>query len=149
METWAGLRLHILKVESWTQMGRTSNIIIKYSIRVFASICKNMRILLMGWRYRERCWVIIALSHLFNSLAPGGCGSDFKSKIWKIIIQNGSLGYHSEIALMWLPHKLTNRKSTMVRIMARCHEATSLYLNQCWPRSMLADCITRPQWVNL
>ena len=50
-----GLALDILKVESWTQMGRTANIIIKCSIHVFASICKNMRILLMGRRYRERC----------------------------------------------------------------------------------------------
>ena len=50
-----GLALDILKVESWTQMGRTANIIIKCSIHVFASICKNMRILLMGRHYRERC----------------------------------------------------------------------------------------------
>ena len=50
----SGLALDILKVESWTQMGRTANIIIKYSIHVFASICKNMHILLMGRRYRER-----------------------------------------------------------------------------------------------
>ena len=40
----SGLGLDILKVESWTQMGRTANTIIKYSIHVFASICKNMRI---------------------------------------------------------------------------------------------------------
>ena len=50
----AGLALDILKVESWMQMGRTANIIIKYNIHVFASTCKNMRILLMGRRYRER-----------------------------------------------------------------------------------------------
>ena len=69
----AGLALDILKVESWTQMGRTANIIIKYSIHVFASICKNRRILLMGRRYRER-WVGIssqrskAPQHFFFSL---------------------------------------------------------------------------------
>ena len=51
---YLGLALDILKVESWMQMGRTANIIIKYSIYVFASICKNMHILLMGRRYCER-----------------------------------------------------------------------------------------------
>ena len=47
----SGLAPDILKVESWTQMGRTANIIIEYSINVFGSICKNMRILLMGRHY--------------------------------------------------------------------------------------------------
>ena len=28
-----------------------------------------------------------------------------------------------------------------------CRQATSHYLSQCWPRSMLPHCITRPQWV--
>ena len=27
-------------------------------------------------------------------------------------------------------------KSTMVQVMAWCHQATGLYLNQCWPRSL-------------
>ena len=51
----AGLSLDILKMESWTHMGRTANIIIKDGIHVFASISKIMRILLMGRRNRERC----------------------------------------------------------------------------------------------
>ena len=32
--------------------------------------------------------------------------------------------------------------------MACCHQATSHYLSQCWPRSMSRDGVTRPQWVN-
>ena len=48
------LSLDILKMESWTHMGCTANIIIKDVIYVFASISKIMRILLMGWRNRER-----------------------------------------------------------------------------------------------
>ena len=51
----AGLSLDILKMESWTHMGRTANIIIKDVIHIFASISKIMRILLMGRRNRERC----------------------------------------------------------------------------------------------
>ena len=49
-----GLSLDILKIESWTHMGRTANIIIKYVIHVSASISKIMRILLMGRHNRER-----------------------------------------------------------------------------------------------
>ena len=50
-----GLSLDILKMESWTHMWRTANIIIKDVIHVFASISKIMRILLMGRRNRDRC----------------------------------------------------------------------------------------------
>ena len=32
--------------------------------------------------------------------------------------------------------------------MAWCHQATSHYLNQCWPISMVPYIGTRPQWVN-
>ena len=50
-----GLSLDILKMECWTHMGRTANIIIKDVIHVFASISKIMCILLMGRRDCERC----------------------------------------------------------------------------------------------
>ena len=50
-----GLSLDILKIESWTHMGRTANMIIKDVIHVFASISKIMRILLLGRRNCERC----------------------------------------------------------------------------------------------
>ena len=32
--------------------------------------------------------------------------------------------------------------------MAWCHQATSHYLSQCWPISLLQYGVTRPQWVN-
>ena len=32
--------------------------------------------------------------------------------------------------------------------MAWCHQATSHYLNQCWPKSPTPYGVTRPQWVN-
>ena len=35
---------------------------------------------------------------------------------------------------------------SMVQVMAWCHQATSHYLGQCWPRSMSYG-VTRPQWV--
>ena len=38
--------------------------------------------------------------------------------------------------------------STMVQVMAWCHQATSHYQSQCWPRFMSPHGITRPPWVN-
>ena len=40
-------------------------------------------------------------------------------------------------------------KSTLVQVMAWCHQATSHYLSQCWPLSMSPNGVTRPQWVNI
>ena len=46
-----------------------------------------------------------------NSLAPGRCGNNLKSIIFKLIIQNNSsLGTHCETALRWMPQNLTNEK---------------------------------------
>ena len=42
---------------------------------------------------------------------------------------------------------LSDDKSTLVQVMAWCHQATSNYLSQCWPRSMSPYGVTRPQWV--
>ena len=47
-----------------------------------------------------------------------------------------------------MPLDLTDDKSTLVQVMAWCRQATSHYLSQCWPRSMLPNGVTRPQWVN-
>ena len=43
---------------------------------------------------------------------------------------------------------LTDGKSTLVQVMAWCHQATSHYLSQCWPKFMLPCGVTRPWWVN-
>ena len=38
--------------------------------------------------------------------------------------------------------------SILVQVMALWHQATNLYLNECWARSPMACVITRPQSVN-
>ena len=43
----------------------------------------------------------------------------------------------SEIALKWMPLNTIDNKSTSVQVMAWCRQATSHYLSQCWPWSML------------
>ena len=82
-----------------------------------------------------------------NSLAPGRYGSNFKSIIFKIIIQNSSLGAHCESALGWMSLNLINERSTLVLVMAWSHQATSNYQDQCWPRVMTPYGTTTPQWV--
>ena len=47
----------------------------------------------------------------------------------------------------WMPWNLTDDKSTLVQVMAWCHQATSHCLSQGWPCSMSPYGITRPQWV--
>ena len=44
---------------------------------------------------------------------------------------------------------LIEDKSTLVQVMAWCHQAPSHYLSQCWPRSMSPYGITRSQWVKV
>ena len=48
-----------------------------------------------------------------------------------------------------MPQNLTDDKSTVVQLMAWCHQATSHYLSQCWPSFVPASLhdIIKPQWV--
>ena len=46
-----------------------------------------------------------------------------------------------------MPLDLADDKSTLVQVMAWCRQATSHYLNQCWPRSMSPYAVIRPLWV--
>ena len=54
----------------------------------------------------------------------------------------------SEITLRSTSLDLSDDKSILVQVMAWCHQATSHYLNQCWPRSLPPYDIARPQRVN-
>ena len=61
---------------------------------------------------------------------------------------NDGWGISYEIALKWMPQDFTDDKSTLAQVMAWCHQVTSHYLRQCWPRSLSPYGVTRPQWVN-
>ena len=86
--------------------------------------------------------------NVINSLAPGRFQFNFRWVIFKLTLVNGGWSISSEIALTWMPLDLTDDKSKLVQVMAWCRQATSHYLSQCWPRSMLPNGVTRPQWVN-
>ena len=93
--TKAGLAPEILKMDSWTHMGRTANIIIKDIVHIFASFSKNMHILLMRRRYRER-WLkvwncitstvnIVIADGLVCNKAPG----HYQERYWTNPYRNG------------------------------------------------------------
>ena len=70
----------------------------------------------------------------FNSLASEGHDNNFRSNIFKIIIQNSSLGTRSEIALRWMPQKPTKEKSSLT--MSWWRQEASHYVSKCWPTYM-------------
>ena len=81
-------------------------------------------------------------------MAPGRFDWDFRYLILQIISVIDGWGISCELALRWMPLDLTDDKSTLVQVMAWCRQATSHYLSQCWPRSVLPYGFTRAQWVN-
>ena len=92
---------------------------------------------------------LLTLYHLLNSLRAGISGCNFT----KCNFQSCFTDWHLQIncnddALRWMPQDLTDDESIfMVQIMAWCHQATSHYLSQFWPRFMSPYDISKPQWV--
>ena len=64
---------------------------------------------------------------------------DLNKALW--VIDGWDVAF--EIAVRWISLDLTDDKSTLVQVMAWCHQATSHYLSQCWLRSMSPYGITR------
>ena len=58
-------------------------------------------------------------------------------------------GISCEIAYRWMSVDLTDDKSALVLVIAWCHQATSNYLSQCWPRYMSPNGVTRLRWINI
>ena len=86
---------------------------------------------------------------MINSLAPGRFKINLRKIILKLILVTDGCDIPSKIALIWTSLDLSDDKSTLVQVMAWCHQATSHYLNQCWPRSLPPYGTTGPQWVDI
>ena len=68
-----------------------------------------------------------------NSLAPGKCEWNFRYLIFQVISVIDGWGISCELfALRWMSSNLTDDKSTLVQVMAWCHQATIHYPSQCW-----------------
>ena len=92
--------------------------------------------------------VPVFLNLPFNSLAPGKFEWNFRYVIFKRILVIDGWGISCEISLIWMSLDFTNDQTTLVQAMAWCRQATSHYLNQCWPRPPLPYGVTRSEWVN-
>ena len=71
----------------------------------------------------------------------------FENVIFNLALLIGIFKSSYDNVLRWMPQNLTDDQSTLVQVMAWCRQATSQYLNQCWPRSPTPYGVTRPQWV--
>ena len=71
------------------------------------------------------------LLYVINSLSPGRLTCHFKTANFNLILLIGIFTSSKDNALRWMPRDLTDDKSTLVQIMAWCHQATSHYLSQC------------------
>ena len=94
--------------------------------------------------------MLLLENQLFGAILTHWPLGDFLEKIiFTLILVTGGCDISSEIALRWTSRDLNDDKSTLVQVMAWCHQATSHYLNQCWPRSLPPCDVTRPQWVKI
>ena len=94
------------------------------------------------------CWNTQLLCNIaFNSLAPGKFEWNFRHVIFKQILVINGWGISCEIALIRMSLDFTDDQSILVQVIAWCHQATSHYLSQLWPRSLSPYGVIRPQWV--
>ena len=96
-------------------------------------VCNSSRLVLYCL-VAIQIWYRHGNNPILNSLVPGR----FE---WKICIGNLQANFdvwciYCEIVCRQMSLDLTIAKSTLVQVMAWCHQATSHYLSQCWPRSM-------------
>ena len=118
-----------------------------YNTIVYTQLSKSYWVYYYGawaqWRsYRTSAkWI--------NSLAAGRAGCHFKTAIFNLVfLLIGFFRSSNDCAPRWMQWDLMDDKLTLVQVMAWCRQATSHYLSQCWPSSMLPYGVTRPQWVN-
>ena len=101
-------------------------------------------------RCRVDCYTALAWWQLVDSNHVGLTHwtlGNFRHAIFKQISVIDGWRICCEIALIWMPLDFTDDQSTLVQVLAWCRQATSHYLSQCWPRSLLPYGVIRQQWV--
>ena len=112
---------------------------LKFHTKYLTYTLKDAQLSQQLWPDSSHVW---AHNVMFNSLASGRCNSDFKSVICKYMF----MSIPSQIDRRWMPQNNSDYNSALVQAMAWCHQATSHYLRQCWPRSIPSYGITKPGW---
>ena len=85
---------------------------------------------------------------MLSQLGLERCGSNYISIFFNLFLWMDILGTFCIIGFRWMPQIPIDDKSTLVQVMAWCHQATSHYLNLCWLRYVSSYGVTRPQWLN-
>ena len=93
------------------------------------------------------CFYLLVVGMALTHWPLGDFTENIEERFKKKLVING-WGIFCENALRWMSLGLTDDESTLDRVMAWCHQATSHYLSPCWPRSVLPYGVTRTQWVN-
>ena len=122
-----------------------------YDVIVMGRLCVSYTIpnrMIFEGMQALRLVTMQCLVQQINSLAPGKFEWNFRYLIFKQILVIDVWSISCEIALIWLSLDFTDDQSTLVQVMAWCLQATSHYLNQCWPRSLSPFGVSRPQWGN-
>ena len=71
---------------------------------------------------------ILLRPHCVNSLAPGRFENNFQNVFFKLISWIDTLSNSCETVLRRMPQNPSDDKTTLVQVMAWCHQATSHYL---------------------
>ena len=82
------------------------------------------------------------------SISPWEVGVNFYLSNFHANFTTDCWGISCKIAVRLMLLDLIDEYSTLVQAMARCRQATSHYLSQCWPRSMSPYGVTRSQLIN-
>ena len=83
----------------------------------------------------------------FKHLYPGRNCRNLSDVFFKLILWINIMSASCEIGLRWMPQNSIHDESTLIQVMAWWRQATSHYLDQCWPRSVSSYGVTRPKWV--
>ena len=118
-----------------------------FDVRLQKKQHDNLKYKFCSFKISQDCMIRLLIRYCTEGyLVNGWCPTDewthwpledlnnFREVIFKLI--SDGWGISCKIALRWMPLDLTDDKSTLVRVMAWCRQATSHYLSQCWPRSI-------------
>ena len=88
------------------------------------------------------------MRRLFISTWPPSFSSHFKKEVF-LIGEESDGGHRIKRALyIGIKRLWFHGRPALVQVMAWCFQATTHYLNLCWPRSVLPYDVTGSQWVN-
>ena len=96
-----------------------------------------------AWRHQSITWTNVGLSSVRSS------GMHLRAILQEISQPPINIISLWITCLMWMALDFIPDQSTLVQVMAWCHQATSHYLSQCRPRFLSPYDVTRPQWVNV